>query len=92
MAKAGRKSRVRPGKVTRVTLVSPVGEREFDIGHAERLLSIKNNGGWKVSPSSNFTYRKENGLIPISTGNTGGITEAAEQPGVSSGENPSEQD
>lgn len=36
--------------------------REFDVTHAERLLRMQNNGGWKLPENSKFEFDKENGL------------------------------
>lgn len=49
-------------KNTLVTLAcEALGERNFEISHAERLLSIKNNGGWYLN-DKNFEL-KEDGTI-----------------------------
>lgn len=36
--------------------------RDFAPDHAERLLSLRNNGGWELPKDSPYTYTKENGL------------------------------
>ena len=38
-------------KTTTVTLVANGVTREFEISHAERLLGMPNNGGWKLQDS-----------------------------------------
>lgn len=49
------------GKVTMVRLTCPsLGEREFEVSHAERLLSMQNNGGWQLSDKE---YEYKNGSI-----------------------------
>lgn len=34
----------------------------FEITHAERLLRMPNNGGWKLPDNSDFKFDKENGI------------------------------
>ncbi len=36
--------------------------RVFEISHAERILRMKNNGGWKLPEDSKFEFSKENGI------------------------------
>lgn len=36
--------------------------REFEIAHAERLLKMQNNGGWRLPENSKFEFSKENGI------------------------------
>lgn len=36
-------------KTTTVTLVANGVAREFEISHAERLLRMRNNGGWELN-------------------------------------------
>lgn len=36
--------------------------REFEIAHAERLLKMQNNGGWRLPKNSKFEFSKENGI------------------------------
>lgn len=43
-------------KTTTVTLVANGVTREFEISHAERLLRMPNNGGWKLPDNSNFEF------------------------------------
>jgi len=38
-----------PTKVTTVRLRAGEIEREFEVGHAERLLRMPNNGGWQIA-------------------------------------------
>lgn len=58
------KSRSTNNKATKVVLeCEKLGvRREFDIDHAERLLLMKNNGGWHLPSDSNFEFDKENGI------------------------------
>lgn len=44
-----------------VTLICDLGSREFEFSHAERLLSLPNNGGWKLPENSKYQF-DENGL------------------------------
>jgi len=37
--------------------------REFEINHAERILRMPNNGGWKLPSDSIYIMDKNNGLI-----------------------------
>jgi len=39
-----------------------IQSREFNLAHAERLLSRENNGGWELAEDSNFKFDKKNGL------------------------------
>ena len=43
-------------KTTTVTLVANNVPREFEISHAERLLSMPNNGGWQLPENSKFEF------------------------------------
>lgn len=51
-------------KVSTVTLHVPAlgMERAFGIPHAERLLAMRNNGGWELPEDSPYVYSPENGL------------------------------
>ena len=57
-------SRGTNNKATKVVLeCEKLGvKREFDIDHAERLLLMKNNGGWQLPSGSNFEFDTENGI------------------------------
>lgn len=48
-------------KTTTVTLVANGVTREFEISHAERLLRMPRNGGWKLPENSNYEFL-DNGL------------------------------
>lgn len=48
-------------KTTSVTLVANGVAREFEFSHAERLLRMPNNGGWKLPEKSDFEFI-DNGL------------------------------
>lgn len=49
-------------KQTRITLNCPaLGDRQFEVSHAERLLAMPNNGGWHLPENSQYKY--ENGSI-----------------------------
>lgn len=37
-------------------------KRAFSISHAERLLSIRDNGGWQLPEDSPFEFSKEYGI------------------------------
>lgn len=37
-------------------------KREFEIAHAERLLRMKNNGGWKLPENSQFEFDNDYGI------------------------------
>lgn len=37
-------------------------KQEFEQGHAERILKLKNNGGWELPDNSNFIFDQKNGL------------------------------
>lgn len=57
MAKIERK----PG--SRVILEAPGGVRkEFEIGHAERILRHPENGGWKLPEDSPYQYDYYDGI------------------------------
>lgn len=43
-------------KTTTVTLTVGDVTRDFEFTHAERLLKMKNNGGWKLPESSEFEF------------------------------------
>lgn len=66
MAETREKTKIRGtnSKATTVVLeCEKLGvRREFDIDHAERLLLMKNNGGWHLPSDSNFEFDKENGI------------------------------
>jgi hypothetical protein len=50
---------------TRVKTVElQIGEKKesFEINHAERILKMPNNGGWKLPIDSKHTFDKKNGL------------------------------
>ena len=51
-------------KVTMVTLSHTVlGDRDFEVSHAERLLATNDNGGWKLPKGSK--YELKDGCIII---------------------------
>jgi hypothetical protein len=43
-------------KTTTVTLTANGVTREFEFSHAERLLRMQNNGGWKLPETSKFEF------------------------------------
>lgn len=50
-------------KTTVILINAALGwSRGFAPDHAERLLSLRNNGGWELPKDSPYTYTKENGL------------------------------
>lgn len=52
------------GKTTKVLLEckSLNTTREFEVTHAERLLMMQKNGGWKLPKNSKFEFSKGNGI------------------------------
>lgn len=45
-------------KKTVVTLNCPaLGDRQFEVSHAERLLAMPNNGGWHLPENSQYEYK-----------------------------------
>lgn len=36
--------------------------QEFEITHAERILRLRNNGGWELPESSNYIFDLQNGI------------------------------
>jgi hypothetical protein len=49
-------------KSTMITLSCPsLGDRQFEVSHAERLLAMPNNGGWHLPEDSSYEYK--NGSI-----------------------------
>ena len=49
-------------KTTTVALVANGVTREFEFSHAERLLMMRNNGGWKLTEKSKFEFSENYGL------------------------------
>jgi hypothetical protein len=49
-------------KITRVSLEAGKQKQSLEISHAERLLKMSNNGGWKLPKDSPFEYTPEHGL------------------------------
>lgn len=43
-------------KTTTVTLIANGVTREFEISHAERLLRMPRNGGWRLPENSKFEF------------------------------------
>lgn len=43
-------------KTTSVTLVANGVSRDFNFEHAERLLRMPRNGGWKLPEDSNYEF------------------------------------
>lgn len=51
----------KPG--SRVTLVTADGmKQEFDINHAERILRVPENGGWKLPDDSSYQFDYYDGI------------------------------
>jgi hypothetical protein len=46
-----------------VTLECEGRKQDFEINHAERILRMKNNGGWKLPEDSNLKLDRANGLV-----------------------------
>lgn len=40
---------------------------EFEIAHAERILRLKNNGGWQLPENSKYQFDEENGITKRDT-------------------------
>ena len=51
-------------KVTKVKVVCPPHglTDEFEIKHAERLLRMPNNGGWRLPDDSEYKFDFDNGI------------------------------
>lgn len=51
-------------KATKVTLCCPRHGMvaEFEASHAERILRMRNNGGWELPEDSRFEFDRENGI------------------------------
>lgn len=51
-------------KVTKVVLECPTlgTTEEFEINHAERLLRMPNNGGWRLPEKTPFEFCRKNGI------------------------------
>ena len=46
-----------------VTLVTAGGtQQEFEINHAERILRMPSNGGWKLPDNSEYQFDYYNGI------------------------------
>lgn len=45
-------------------------ESPFELGHAERLLRMPNNGGWTLPEKSPFQFDPTNGIRPKSNQGT----------------------
>ena len=75
------------GKATKVTLVSDsLGEREFDITHAQAILDYeraRNMSNWKLSPKGGFELH-DGGIIKRANKGTG--KKAQERPEADQGD------
>ncbi len=47
--------------ISTVELEGPQGRRSFEFSHAERILSLKENGGWRLPKDSGFKF-EDNGI------------------------------
>ena len=45
-----------------ITLTANGVERSFEVSLAERLMRMKNNGGWGLPKTSKYEFTKENGF------------------------------
>lgn len=56
-------------KTTKVALHLPENNHteEFEIAHAERILRLKNNGGWQLPENSKYQFDEENGITKRDT-------------------------
>lgn len=39
-----------------------LGPQSFEINHAERLLRMPNNGGWKLNEKSEYQFNQKDGI------------------------------
>lgn len=62
-------------KANMITLQCGKQTKEFEVNHAERILRMPKNGGWKLPDNSPYQLDKNNGLITKS--NRGGNTETS---------------
>lgn len=46
-----------------ITLQCEGVAKEFEVNHAERILRMPKNGGWKLPDNSPYQLDKNNGLI-----------------------------
>lgn len=51
-------------KVTMVRLTAGERTESFEISHAERILAMENNGGWKVAKGEKLEWI-DNGFRPV---------------------------
>lgn len=49
-------------KTKSITLEAGDRQQDFEISHAERILRMPNNGGWKLTDKSNYEFDQKNGL------------------------------
>ena len=49
-------------RTNRVVLQAGDNKQEFEINHAERILRMPDNGGWKLPEDSNYQMDEVNGL------------------------------
>lgn len=56
-------------RTNRVVLQAGDKTQEFEVNHAERILRMPNNGGWRLPDDSNYQMDEVNGLT--SKRNTG---------------------
>jgi hypothetical protein len=47
-----------------VVLQHGTTKQEFDVDHAERILRMKNNGGWALVVNDKHEFTQENGITP----------------------------
>jgi hypothetical protein len=48
-----------------ITLIAGKATQEFSIEHAERLLRMPNNGGWKIPTKSKYKFDINKGISII---------------------------
>ena len=55
---------MKKGKKTTVALLNTANDSTvtFDINHAERILRMSNNGGWKLPENSPYKFDLTNGI------------------------------
>lgn len=65
-------------KAKMVTLDCGYFQRDFEVSHAERILRMKDNGGWRIPYGSEYKF-ENNGIV------YNGNRKAGSKPGKTSG-------
>ena len=61
--------------VIKLTVEKHGHNQEFDIAHAERLLRMNNNGGWRLPKDSEYTFSLKHGIRLKSNKRSAEVTE-----------------